>query len=108
MVKEPLAELRVAIFKNWVDTRLKMETLEPRVSPTILGVFHEVFGVRSKIWALKVPFFGTRKRALLPNQNQMKGFAGSRKLKIEAQIYDESLALSTRAENEQSNQVDKS
>ena len=37
MVKEPLAELKFAIFKNWLDTRLKMETHEPRVYPTILG-----------------------------------------------------------------------
>ena len=29
------------------------------------GVFREVFGVRSKIWALEVSFFGIKKRALL-------------------------------------------
>ena len=86
----------------------KWKRMNQMSTPPFWGMFHKVFGVRSKIWALQVPFFGTRKRALLPNQNQMKGFAGSRKLKIEAQIYDESLALSTRAENEQSNQVDKS
>ena len=59
MGKEPLAELKFAIFKNWLDTRPKMETHEPRVYPTSWGVFRGVFGVRSKIWALKVPFFGT-------------------------------------------------
>ena len=37
MGKEPLAELKFAIFKNWFDTRPKMETHEPRVYPTILG-----------------------------------------------------------------------
>ena len=37
MVKEPLAELKFAIFKNWLDTRPKMETHELRVYPTILG-----------------------------------------------------------------------
>ena len=37
MVKEPLAELKFAIFKNWLDTRPKMETHEPNVYPTILG-----------------------------------------------------------------------
>ena len=36
MVKEPLAEQKFAIFKNWLDTRPKMETHEPNVYPTIL------------------------------------------------------------------------
>ena len=35
------------IFKNWFDSRLKVETHDPNVYPTILGVFREVFGVRS-------------------------------------------------------------
>ena len=35
-------------------------------TPPFWGVFREVFGVHSKIWALEVPFFGTWKRALLP------------------------------------------
>ena len=43
MVKEPLAELRFAIFKNWLDTRLKMEMHEPRVYSTILGGVSRVF-----------------------------------------------------------------
>ena len=34
MVKEPLAELKFAIFKNWLDTRQKMETHEPKPYPT--------------------------------------------------------------------------
>ena len=46
MVKEPLAELKFVIFKNWLDTRLKMETHEPRVYPTILG------GVSRGFWSL--------------------------------------------------------
>ena len=35
------------------------------------GVFCEVFGVRSKIWAPKVPFFGTWKRALLAKKSNI-------------------------------------
>ena len=35
------------IFKNWLDTRPKMETHDPNVYPTILRVFCEVFGLRS-------------------------------------------------------------
>ena len=65
MVKEPLAELKFAIFKNWLDTRLKMETHEPRVYPTILGGvrgFWSLFldlGARSAIfWHLKTGTFG--------------------------------------------------
>ena len=45
MVKELLAELKFAIFKNWLDTRPKMETHEPRVYPTILG------GVSRGFWS---------------------------------------------------------
>ena len=37
MGKEPLEELKLAIFKNWLDTRPKMETHDPNVYPTILG-----------------------------------------------------------------------
>ena len=66
MVKEPLAELKFAIFKNWLDTRLKMETHEPRVYPTILGGVSRGFwspfldfGARSAIfWHLKTGTFG--------------------------------------------------
>ena len=65
MGKEPLAELKFAIFKNWLDTRLKMERMNQESTPPFWGVFREVFGVCSKIWALKVSFFGTRKRELL-------------------------------------------
>ena len=43
--KEPLAELKFAIFKNWLDTRPKMETHEPNVYPTILG------GVSRGFWS---------------------------------------------------------
>ena len=53
IVKEPLAELKFAIFKNWLDTRPKIETHELRVYPTILG------GVSRGFWS---PFldFGAR------------------------------------------------
>ena len=50
---------KYAIFKNWLDSRPKMETHEPNVYLTALGVFREVFGVCSQIWALEVPFIGT-------------------------------------------------
>ena len=56
MGKEPLEELKFAIFKNWLDTRPKMETHEPNVYPTILGGvsrgFHTPFchsGARSHL-----------------------------------------------------------
>ena len=45
MGKEPLAELKFAIFKNWLDIRLKMETHEPKPYPTILG------GVSRGFWS---------------------------------------------------------
>ena len=61
MVKGPLAELKFAIFKNWLDTHPKMETHEPRIYPTILGGVSRGFwspfedlGTRSAIfWHLK-------------------------------------------------------
>ena len=58
MGKEVLTELEFEIFKNWLDTRLKMETHEPNVYPTILG------GVSK--WALlaKVPVFKRQKMEL--------------------------------------------
>ena len=59
MGKEPLTELKFAIFKNWLDTRPKMEMQNQESTPPFWGVFRGVFGVRSKIWALEVPFFGT-------------------------------------------------
>ena len=46
MGKELLADLNLAIFKNWLDTRPKMETHEPNVYPTILG------GVSRGFWCL--------------------------------------------------------
>ena len=63
--KEPLAELKFSIFLNWFDTRLKMETHEPRVYPTILGGVSRGFwspfedlGARSAIfWHLKTGTF---------------------------------------------------
>ena len=38
------------IFKNWLDTRIKMETHEPNVYPTILG------GVSQGFWSLFLDF----------------------------------------------------
>ena len=65
MGKELLADLKLAIFKNWLDTRPKMETHEPRVYPTILGGVSRGFwspfedlGARSAIfWHLKMGTF---------------------------------------------------
>ena len=65
MGKELLTELKYAIFKNWLDTRPKMETHEPNVYPTILGGVSRGFwtpfldrGARSAIfWHLKTGTF---------------------------------------------------
>ena len=65
MGKELLTELKYAIFKNWLDTRPKMETNEPNVYPTILGGVSRGFwspfedlGTRSAIfWHLKTGTF---------------------------------------------------
>ena len=45
MVKEPLAELKFAILKNWLDTCPKMETHEPNAYPIILR------GVSQSFWS---------------------------------------------------------
>ena len=45
MGKELLAELKIAIVKIWLDTRLKMEMHDPNVYPTILG------GVSRGFWS---------------------------------------------------------
>ena len=45
MGKEPPEGLKLATFKNWLDTRPKMETHEPNVYPTILG------GVSRGFWS---------------------------------------------------------
>ena len=37
----------------------KWKRMNQMSTPPFWGVFREVFGVRSKIWALEVPFFGT-------------------------------------------------
>ena len=74
MGKEPLTELKFAIFKNWLDTRPKMETHEPRVYPTILGGVSRGFwspfedlGARSAIfWHLKTGTFGKSARFQVP------------------------------------------
>ena len=45
MGKEPPEGLKLATFKNWLDTRPKMQTHEPNVYPTILG------GVSPGFWS---------------------------------------------------------
>ena len=45
MGKELLPELKLAIFKIWLDTRSKMEMHDPNVYPTILG------GVSQGFWS---------------------------------------------------------
>ena len=65
MGKEPPEGLKLATFKNWLDTRPKMETHEPNVYPTILGGVSRGFwspfedsGARSAIfWHLKTGTF---------------------------------------------------
>ena len=65
MGKELLADLNLAILKNWLNTRPKMETHEPNVYPTILGGVSRGFwclfldlGARSAIfWRLKTGTF---------------------------------------------------
>ena len=75
MAKEPLTELKFAIFKNWLDTRPKMETHEPRVYPTILGgvsrgfwsPFEDLAAGSAIFWhskSAKVPVFKCQKMAL--------------------------------------------
>ena len=63
--KELLAELKLAIFKIWLDTRPKMEMHDPNVYPTILGGVSRGFwspflylGAQSAIfWHLKTGTF---------------------------------------------------
>ena len=65
---------KYAIFKNWLDTRLKMETHDPNVYPTILGGVSRGFwspfldlGARSAIfWHLKTGTFGESARFKVP------------------------------------------
>ena len=72
MGKELLADLNLAIFKIWLDTRPKMEMHDPNVYPTILGGVSRGFwspflavGARSAIfWHLKTGTFGSGGRPL--------------------------------------------
>ena len=64
-VKQLQNDGKYGIFQYWPDTRRKIETQDPNVYPTILGAFREVFGVRSYIWALKVPFLALEKALFL-------------------------------------------
>ena len=74
MGKEPLAELKLAIFKIWLDTRPKMEMHDPNVYPTILGGVSQGFwgllealGARSAIfWHLKTGTFAKSARFQVP------------------------------------------
>ena len=67
MAKEAPEGLKLATFKNWLDTRPKMETHEPNVYPPILGGVSQGFwspfedlGARSAIfWHLKTGTFAT-------------------------------------------------
>ena len=61
--KQKLFPLRLS--KIGLIPARKWKRMNQESTPPFWGVFREVFGVRSKIWALKVPFFGTWKRALL-------------------------------------------
>ena len=74
MGKEPLEELNLAIFKNWLDTRPKMEMHEPGLYPTILGFFARFlesvrrFGhSKCLFWHLKTGTFGkvTNRKSVL-------------------------------------------
>ena len=56
MGKELLAELKLGIFKIWLDTRPKMEMHDPNVYPTILG------GVSRGFWS---PFEGVGARSAI-------------------------------------------
>ena len=47
MGKELQEDLKFAIFTNWLDTRLEMET------PPFWGVFREVFGTPYYIWLIE-------------------------------------------------------
>ena len=74
MGKELLAELKLGIFKIWLDTRPKMEMHDPNVYPTILGGVSRGFwspfldlGVRSAIfWHLKTGTFAKSARFQVP------------------------------------------
>ena len=74
MGKEPPEGLKLATFKNWLDTRPKMETHEPNVYPTILGGVSRGFwslfldlGVQSAIfWHLKAGTFNKSARFQVP------------------------------------------
>ena len=56
MGKELLADLNLAIFKIWLDTRPKMEMHDPNVYPTILG------GVSRGFWS---PFLAVGARSAI-------------------------------------------
>ena len=74
MGKELLADLNLAIFKIWLDTRPKMEMHDPNVYPTILGGVSQGFwgllealGARSAIfWHLKTGTFAKSARLQVP------------------------------------------
>ena len=79
MGKELLTELKYAIFKNWLDTRPKMEMHEPNVYPTILGGVSRGFwspfedlGARSAIfWHLKTGTFGESAHFQVPKNGTL-------------------------------------
>ena len=79
MGKEPLAERKFAIFKNWLDTRPKMETHEPRVYSTILGgvsrgfwsPFLDLAAQSAIFWHLKKGIFGKSARFQVPKNDTL-------------------------------------
>ena len=81
MGKELLADLNLAIFKIWLDTRPKMEMHDPNVYPTILGGVSRGFwspfldfGARSAIfWHLKTGTFGKRACFQVPSAKIFEG-----------------------------------
>ena len=76
MGKELLADLNLAIFKIWLDTRPKMEMHDPNVYPTILGGVLRGFwspfldfGARSAIfWHLEMGTFGKSAHFEMPKK----------------------------------------
>ena len=91
MGKELLEELKFAIFKNWLDTRTKMETHELSVYPTILGGVSWGFwspfldlGSQSAIfWYLKTGTIAKMAHYFIlytHNLQSMEGFSFFRKL----------------------------
>ena len=80
MGKELLADLNLAIFKIWLDTRPKMEMHDPNVYPTILGGVSrgfwgllEALSARSAtFWHLKTGTFAKSARFQVPKNGTLR------------------------------------